>query len=41
MFSNTATSVIGGKKQLLFLLKTLTTLVPYEPTFALKVCAVL
>ena len=31
-------SVIEGKKQLLFLLKVLTTFVPHDPVFALKVC---
>ena len=36
-FGDSRTSVIAGKKQLLFLLKTLTSFVPYDPVFALKV----
>lgn len=39
IFGDSAMSVVGGKKQLLFLLKTLTRFVPYDPPFALKVCA--
>lgn len=36
MFGDSSSSVIRGKRELLFLLKTLTRLVPYEPVFALK-----
>jgi Fanconi anemia group A protein len=36
MFGGGPDGVIGGKKQLLFLLKTLTGLVPHDPVFVLK-----
>lgn len=39
MFRDSGTSVVAGRKQLLFLLKTLTSFVPHDPVFALKVCA--
>ena len=37
MFGDGSSSVIRGKKELVLLLKTLTTFVPHDPLFALKV----
>ena len=40
MFGDRSGTFVRGKKELLFLLKTLSSLVPYDPVFVLKVIIV-